>query len=765
MTRGPIVEELTLAWDPVWSGAFVAACAVGLLAVLVTVPPDRSRLSPAGRAILTALRFGAFLAVVACMLRPAVVATSKARQEGSVVVLADASRSMTVADGTAGRSRWEEMVNALDAARPAARRLVESGGFDLVVRRFDRDSRLVAAAGDDPFPLAAWQDSPTADETAIGAALEDALEAAAGRELAALIVLSDGGHHAYAPRDAAPQSAARRAADAGVPLWSITFGRPLGEGEGRDAAVTSLDVEQTGYVGNMLEVAGRIRLEGLAGREVVVRLLAEDAAGDMGEVARTVLRPNLELVEDAVRLEWTPTTTGERKLTLQVESQEGETVLANNELSTFVAVVDGGLKVLYLEGALRVEQRFLRRVLAASPDIQVDFDWIDATRRDRWPQDISRRLGAEHDVYLLGDLDAAAIRPQDLATMLGRIEAGAGLGMLGGFHAFEAGGWGSSPLGPALPFEEDRLARQRFDEPIRKGLHIEGRLKLVPDPQFAGISILRLGATDADTRAAWEAMPTLEGANRLGRLRPSTKTLATTDGGAALLVAREYGEGRVLAFAADSTWRWAMQGAGDQHRRFWRQLVLWLARRDAAEEDTLWVKPAQRRIAPGTPLPFDTAVTKSDGESDTTASFEALVVDPRGNQRPVRVARQRDAFSGTIEGCAEPGDWKLVVRAQRPGDAQPRERVVRFTVFRQDLEMANPRSNPRLMASIAEATDGGVRPPEELAAIFDEIAARPPTFESKERWSLALWDTWPMLLAMAACLATEWFLRKRWGLA
>ncbi|MBM4010399.1 MAG: hypothetical protein FJ286_03320 [Planctomycetes bacterium] len=765
MTQAPIVEEISLAWDPLWSAAFVAACALGLLAVLVAFPPDRSRLSPAGRAILTALRFAAFLAVVTCMLRPAIVATSKARQEGTVVVLVDGSRSMTVTDGAAGRSRWDEMVLALDAARPAARRLTGSGGFELAVRRFDRDSRAVAAAGDDPFPFAAWQDGLTADETAIGAAIEDALEAAAGRELAALIVLSDGGHHAYAPRDAAPQSAARRAADAAVPLWSITFGRPLGEGEGRDAAVTSLAVEQTGYVGNLLEVAARIRLEGLAGREVVVSLLAEDDSGTMGEVARTVLRPGVEMVEEAVRLDWTPATTGERKLTLRVEPQDGEAVLANNELSTFVAVIDGGLKVLYLEGVLRVEQRFLRRVLAASPDIQVDFDWIDATLRDRWPVDISRRLGAKHDVYLLGDLDSAAIRPQDLATMLGRIEAGAGLGMLGGFHAFEAGGWGSTPLGPALPFEEDRLARQRFEEPIRKGLHIDGRLKLVPDPQFSGVSILRLEAADADTRTAWAAMPSLEGANRLGRLRPSTKTLATTDGGATLLVAREYGEGRVLAFAADSTWRWAMQGAGDQHRRFWRQLVLWLARRDAAEADMLWVKLAQRRIAPGTPLPFDTALTKPDGEADPAASFEALVVDPRGNQRPVRVARQRDAFSGTIEGCAEPGDWRLVVRAQRPGDAEPQERVARFTVFRQDLEMANPRSNPRLMASIAEVTDGGVRPPEDLAAIFDEIAARPPTFESQERWSLALWDTWPMLLIMAACLTAEWFLRKRWGLA
>jgi len=765
MTETRTFEEISLTWDPVGSWFFVAACAIGLVSVLIFVPPDRSRLSSAGRSALTALRFAAFLAVVACMLRPSIVATTKARQEGVVMVLADASRSMTVADGVAGRTRWDDMVQALNAARPAARRLVESGGFELAVRRFDRESQPIAPVDGDPFPFVGWRDASTVEETAIGAAIEDSLAAAAGRAPAGMILLSDGGHHAHAPRDTAPQAAARRAADVGVPLWSITFGRPLGEGEGRDAAVTSLAVEQTGYVGNILEIASRIRLEGLAGRDVVVRLLAEDETGSMGEVARTVLRPGAEMMEEAVRLDWTPATTGERKLTLQVEPQEGETILANNELSTFVSVVDGGLKVLYLEGALRVEQRFVRRVLAASPDIQVDFDWIDSSHRERWPVDISRRLGGRHDVYLFGDLDAAAVRDEDLATILGRIDAGAGLGLLGGFHAFEAGGWAGSPLAPALPFERDPLARQRFDEPIRAGLHIDGRVRLVPDLRFAGISVLRLGATDAESQATWSSMPPLDGANRLTGLRPAAKTIAKTDRGDALLVGHEYGEGRVLAFAADSTWRWAMQGAVDQHRRFWRQFVLWLARRDAPDDDTLWVRLTQRRIAPGTPLAFDTALTNPDGDADASASLEAVVVDPRGNRRPVRVTRQREAFSGIIEGCAEPGDWRLIVRAQRPGDARPREQSARFTVFRQDLEMANPRSNPRLMAAIAESTAGGIRPPEELATIFDEIAARPPTYESKEKWTLAFWDTWPMLLLMATCLSTEWFLRKRWGLA
>jgi hypothetical protein len=764
MTDPRTLEQIAVQFDPVGSWPLVALVAALFVAVLVAVPPDRSRVSRGRFALLVLLRLVTFLALLACLTRPTVVAARKAPQRGTVIVLADASESMTVTDGVNGRSRWDEMVDALAAARPAVQALIGRGDFEVALSTFDRDVHVVPPAAGDPLPLAAWADAASADETAIGAAIEDAMRTHAGRTIAGVLVLGDGAQHAYAPRDLSPQSAARKLADAGVPLWSVTFGQQLGGGQGRDAALVNLSVGDSVYVKNVLEVAGRVRLEGLAGRSAVVMLLAENEAGVMKEVARTTVRPGADAVEEAVRLSWTPDSLGERKLTLRVEPQEGEVIVANNELSTFVQVIDGGLRVFYVEGALRVEQRFLRRVLAASPDIQVEFQWIDSSRRDRWPVNLGRQLKGDFNVFLIGDLDAGALRPEDLDTIRKRVEKGAGLGLLGGFHAFEAGGWGGSALGPLLPFEADRLARQSFDEPLRESLHLKGPLRMLPDPRFGGVSILRLGKTDAETRAAWESMPALEGASVLGRLTTSAKPLALAGDGAPLLVGREYGEGRVLAFAADSTWRWAMQGAADQHRRFWRQLVLWLARQDDAEEDSLWVRPAQRRILPGTPLAFDAGLTHRDGTTATDVVLEATVEPPTGPKRPVRVTRQGDTFAGIIAECAEPGDWRLVVKARRPGDLAPRERAARFTVFRQDLELANPRANPLLMRQLAEVTTGGVRLPEEISAVFEEIAARPPTFETQEQWSFTPWDTWPMFLLLTACMSMEWFLRKRWGL-
>ena len=112
---------------------------------------------------------------------------------------------------------------------------------------------------------------------------------------------------------------------------------------------------------------------------------------------------------------------------------------------------------------------------------------------------------------------------------------------------------------------------------------------------------------------------------------------------------------------------------------------------------------------------------------------------------------------------SEIGQWKLEVVATT-SDGTKSTIASRFTVFRQDVELANPRANPLLMRQLAEVTPGGVRTPEEIKEILDEIRNRPSTFETLEQWSYTPWDKWPLFLVLAAFLCGEWFLRKRFGL-
>jgi len=207
-----------------------------------------------------------------------------------------------------------------------------------------------------------------------------------------------------------------------------------------------------------------------------------------------------------------------------------------------------------------------------------------------------------------------------------------------------------------------------------------------------------------------------------------------------------------------------MQGAGEQHRRFWRQLILWLAKQDDTEKDSLWVRLAQRRVSPGTTLAFDVGLAQPDGTAIIDAAMEAVVISPAGQSRTVRLSKRGETFSGSLTDFSEPGDWKIVVKATRPSKATPLQRSARFTVVRQDLELANPLANPLLMRQLSEATDGGVRSPEEIPNILAEIKGKPAAFETLEQWSYTPWDKWPMFLLMAGLMSAEWFFRKRWGL-
>ena len=63
-------------------------------------------------------------------------------------------------------------------------------------------------------------------------------------------------------------------------------------------------------------------------------------------------------------LTYTPQTPGEKLVTLKVAPQDGELVVTNNEISTFVTVLSGGLNVFFLQGSnFTWDYRFLMRAI------------------------------------------------------------------------------------------------------------------------------------------------------------------------------------------------------------------------------------------------------------------------------------------------------------------------------------------------------------------------------------------------------------------
>ena len=128
----------------------------------------------------------------------------------------------------------------------------------------------------------------------------------------------------------------------------------------------------------------------------------------------------------------------------------------------------------------------------------------------------------------------------------------------------------------------------------------------------------------------WAKLPPLEGANQFLRLARRRATCwPTPASNRPLLVAQNYGGGRVMAFAGDSTWHWWMRGFEAAHKRFWRQIVLWLARKDQTQEGNVWVRLEKRRFAPGERVEFTAGAQSPSGEPVKDADFKAEIVAAR----------------------------------------------------------------------------------------------------------------------------------------
>jgi uncharacterized membrane protein len=774
------MTELRL--QPVMSWPLVVAVAF-ILVGLLWVQPRHVQLAARQWLALVGLRLLVVLLVLVAMLRPMLVYTKAEPQKASLVLLVDSSRSMQVADSLGDTSRWDAMKRLLGAAASDIAKLDET--WDIKAYRFDSELQKLDLKNGNLMLAAA----PEGEQSAVGAALSDALERDTSGRVLAMLLMSDGAQRAVAPRDLPPQVAVRLLAAEGIPLYTFTFGKSGGS-ERADLAIGDLVTNESVFTEAPTEVRGQLTAQGYANQQLKVQLLWENAGdshatheGEMEVVDTTQVDTSVEGHSVPVVLRHTPRTPGEFKVTLRVEPRDGELVTTNNETSTFVTVRTGGIKVLYLVGAKRIgggpgpEQRFVRAALAHSPDIVVERRLINY---DPPGVNLADQIGeGEYDVVILDDVDVQGLSSQSWEALAQRVRRGTGLMMVGGYHSFGPGGFRDSPLADVLPTNIGPAQRQSFEDPLRQDVQLVGPVKMRPAaPIGERHPIMQITTTPGsaagqpgnDAATIWSTLPPLDGANLIARneLKPNAQVLAEADDAQRhpLLVAGQAGDGRVLAFAGDSTWRWPMAGFADAHRRFWRQSVLWLAKKDEQTEGRVWIRLAGRRAVRGTRVDFGVGAEEAQGQPMNSATFDVAVHTPDGKTVGVVPTKSGDQWLATFRDTAKAGDYRIAVTGKNNG-AVLGTAEARFLVPDQDLELDRPAAEPTLMAQLAEFTKpagGAALAAEELPDLLKRLAEKPPELKEEVVAKITYWDTWPFFLLFVGLLGVEWFLRKRWGL-
>ncbi|MCO6458446.1 MAG: hypothetical protein J5I93_24340 [Pirellulaceae bacterium] len=789
-------------WDQVVLGAPRWGTVAAALVVVAVVALGWSYLrglrpatASAGRtmALMAAalLKLVGILALAACLVEPLFSGVRPRPGANVFGLLVDNSRSMQISNPGQRQSRADQL--HVELARQTAWRTRLEQDFD--VRGYTFDARLQRRDTLDDLPF---------DGTAsnLGPALNTVASRFGQRPVAGVLLFSDG-------NDTSQEASARDWSQLGFPVYPVIDDQTS---ELRDVRLAAVNVAQSNFETAPVTVAGEVVCDGLAGQELVVRLLDEQ----QGQVAEQTLEAAADGQPSEFRFRFRPPRPGVSFFHLHVclESERGrygrgqtnvEATLANNHR---VLVVDRGgapYRVLYVGGRPNWEFKFLRRALAEDVEVQLSgllriarqepkfsfrdqrvtssnplfegFDGKDEDEKERYDQPVLLRLGIEggdelrdgfprtaaelfaYDAVILDDLEAAFFSAEQLLLLRQFVAArGGGLLLLGGQESFREGGYQGTALGELSPVYLDRATSAPSDVSWQWDLTREGWLQ----------TWTRLRANEPSERQRLDAMPPFLVFNPPGEMKPGASILASVSAAGdenvrPALVSQRFGKGKSAALLVGDLWRWGMHREDltqSDLPQAWRQLVRWLVS-DVPKRIEV---QARRDPDPSRPMRLEVLVRDDEFRPLSNASVALRGTDPEGNSFELATepsSRQVGVYEARYW-PRQDGGYRIEAVATAADGSEIGRRETGWTSQPSAEEFQQLQANRRLLDELARQTGGEVISSNQLESFVRGLPNR--KVPVTEPWVYPLWHQ-PWLFGLAiCCLCGEWGLRRWKGL-
>ncbi|GAB5521078.1 MAG: glutamine amidotransferase [Rhodothermales bacterium] len=710
------------------------------------------------RAVIFGLR-GALLALLCLpLLEPVWITPDVVPDENFVAVVVDGSASMSIPDGLLAETRGADALTVLGADDG----LIEGLGDVFKLRYY--------TFGDRTERVDTLSTSFEGTQTDLTAALGRVLDDFRGIPLSGVVLLSDGGDNSQSvPRNAAQALQAR-----GIPLHVIGLGQTsyAQEREVLDAKV-SRGVEVT----TGAEIDVKVRSWGAETSPVRITVQQGDEV-----VLEQTRRLKGEGRVDQFMLYLNEPKPGAEAYTLALEPAPGEVNTQNNTLDLLVDARQDTVRVLYVEGHLRRDFKFIKRALET--DQVIEFTSVSRTGTGRFYRQGIRSPGelqggfanSEEELFaykavLLGDVEAGYFSPDQLQLLERFVRArGGGFLMMGGRLAFTEGDYWNTPVQDVLPIDLDLNRRQvlpvSYTDPSLPGL--EQGFRFEPTVSGEEHPILKLSPDPAVNRIRWADLPGLTSINFLGSVKPGGLVLAekpTDDFGASepLLVVQNYGRGRSAALATSSTWRWQMlmEAEDQRHERFWRQLVRWLV---ASAPNRVNLSVEAQRYAPGATVPFQVEVFEPDYVPREGARVSGFVRSPSGLTTAIEYTADlttpgRYLGQATVD---ETGVYEAEVTVYDADGSYVGIHDQRFLVQASKEEFYDATQKVGLLQELAEVSGGTYYTADATEGLVSNLRQRRTSTSIFE--ASPLWDMPAFYLLLLMLFVGEWAYRRRRGL-
>ncbi len=745
-------------------------------------------LRPARLATLMLLRCVAIVVLLLTLFKPAVSVSSTPDADESkppLPILVDRSGSMTVSDGPDTPTRYAQVLRMLAGQQ---QRLEEH--FTPVVYHFARKPRAVESISGLGAAAPAEHD---ADKTDIAAAINIAASGSQRRRTAGILLISDGNHNTAAP-------VADAAAQAAVPVYAIGVGAIDKVVTGRrNIQISSIEAPMSVIENNVTTITARVKIAGFASIPTEIRLTEQ---GAQQPLATKAVWTDKDFDTAKLQLKWTPRgrASGDvgngqaprqdiRKLQLSIPRNPAETVKEDNLAELHVLVTRPRIRVLYIEGTMRTEYKFLRRLLDSDPNVQFA-SLVRISGNRFWSQGgidgmkFATLPGSDEqfgvlDVIIIGDLDADFLTAARKIRIRKFVNDGGGLLMLGGHNSFGPGGYDGTPVEEALPVIVGERDQPQEKTPFVPRLTAAG----AAHPVFEGIKSF-FPSPSGRPEANLPKLPDLNGCVAVVDKKQGASVLAVhpgaknRNGPLIALAVQRFGSGRSAAFMPDTTWKWhlPMRPLGDAspYRIFWSQMIRWLAGTDAESpraSSAAVLRLDRTYVRVGETVKILAAVLNRQGRRAKSAgvscSITPVMDESNAKAQQLPLAQKGDGLFAEEFKPSHPGRYEIALTASDPSGEEFGRDEITLTVAPHHAELEKLARNTKLLDDVAKESGARHMDLAELPDLVDQLIKTASRLTGREPGTVRnypLYNFTLLFIVFAAALTTEWLLRRNWQL-
>jgi uncharacterized membrane protein len=742
----------------VWGGTFVF---LGVLIVLSLwffwASLSRVR-SPWKKAFLYTLRVIVLLLVAMVVLQPQLEFKKIQPLKNTIAVLLDDSKSMTIKTFPSEKSRGDLVRKAMEKNKEY---------FETLKQDYEVDFFFVSDEID-PVPLSnvvtGYQEK--AVNTDLHQVFLDMTENYEGKSLQGVLLFSDGADLTQDPSGISPEFTETLTRLNG-PVHTFQAGGNQGF---KDLAIEKVDATDFGFIYQPLNIAVTISARAI-GKKNIPLVLKE---GDKILVSKIVSLKE-EDSQYTAELQFTPAALGKRIYTLSVPVFAGEAVEVNNRWSFEVKVIRDRVRVLHLNGRPSWDSRFLRETLANNPKVDLLSFFILRTLTDDvgattselslipFPSNLlfSEYLKSFDLVIFHNFKFSPFIDKKNLSNIKEYVKQGGAFLMIGGDLSFEGGGYDRTPVEDILP--------TRIRSGSRK--YLLGELPMEAQPKLAHHPVLRLENDPKLNAKAWKSLPPIQGVNiGLVPVKGSyvLSTIRKNKSNYPVLVTRQVEEGRTMAIATDSSWRWNFLrvgegGSGRYYQRFWENVIAWMT--GEPETNPIQVETDKGKYREHEKVVIHFKVNGKDYNPLPGVEVDLVLNSLPKKQELVReIVKTDEHGEGRFEFApGREGFYSAKVVLNSGGEVLSGE--TRFIVFSPRIEFQKPLVNETLLQALSKVT-GGIHQVLEEGMNIKNLAFPNPEVEVKSSSRMvSLWDSWWTYGLIVGFLAVEWWTRRKSGLS